>query len=549
MKTLARLWLGALIVTLSSVARPQTLVQNLLWTVPPEYVLDKTFAATHWNVELFCQPHAGSIAHVLQPGSGTVSKFAVFADRCWNRLIYVADGYPEVRAFGGPGTGQNQFRVPQVVKVVAPNDQYRVPAYYNIFVGDNLNNRIQHLRYNWQNHAAGIAPVRYFSGPLLPSPIDFDHDDFGTPSAESDDRLWVINGNNTLVAVNVASGVPFQFYGGTGSGIGQFNGLLAVACGRDFNTRANNGTIFVVDGGNGRIVRLRYSGGTFLWEREFTNPYLVSAIVDLEVDGAGMLWAIMEHGLVWKFNANLDQLDELAMAGVSENQLSSPTSVSNSGGFYPTGGMMFTEAWTEQTGIKGFTIGIDVKDAYANSFLAGSSCQANLSIRLTDVAYVLRVKVYKSNGTLVKSVASYSTVQPGHHTYLWDGRNTQSVIQPAGAYYFEVYAESYYWNPSTGQVSAVVTDTIPFTHCGVPCTWLVGDADGNGAYSIADAVYISNYIFASGQAPQPHAVGSGDATCDGSVSIADAIFLINMIFSGGPSPTCECSAYQIPPSK
>ncbi len=63
-----------------------------------------------------------------------------------------------------------------------------------------------------------------------------------------------------------------------------------------------------------------------------------------------------------------------------------------------------------------------------------------------------------------------------------------------------------------------------------------GDADGNGAFSIADAVYLINYIFAGGAAPNP--LCRGDADGNSAVSIADAVFLINYIFAGGPTPAC-----------
>ncbi len=63
-----------------------------------------------------------------------------------------------------------------------------------------------------------------------------------------------------------------------------------------------------------------------------------------------------------------------------------------------------------------------------------------------------------------------------------------------------------------------------------------GDADGSGAFSIADAVYIINYIFAGGAAPNP--LCEGDANGSGGISIADAVHLINYIFAGGPAPTC-----------
>ncbi|MCC6963510.1 MAG: hypothetical protein IT585_09690 [candidate division Zixibacteria bacterium] len=67
-----------------------------------------------------------------------------------------------------------------------------------------------------------------------------------------------------------------------------------------------------------------------------------------------------------------------------------------------------------------------------------------------------------------------------------------------------------------------------------------GDPDGNGQISISDAVFLINYIFASGPAPVP--LLSGDADCSGAISISDAVYLINYIFGGGPEP-CETTGH------
>ncbi|MEZ5359967.1 MAG: dockerin type I repeat-containing protein [Candidatus Zixiibacteriota bacterium] len=61
-----------------------------------------------------------------------------------------------------------------------------------------------------------------------------------------------------------------------------------------------------------------------------------------------------------------------------------------------------------------------------------------------------------------------------------------------------------------------------------------GDANGDGVIMIGDAVYLINYIFRDGTAPDP--IQLGDANSDGSVNLGDAIFLLNYIFRNGPAP-------------
>ncbi len=63
-----------------------------------------------------------------------------------------------------------------------------------------------------------------------------------------------------------------------------------------------------------------------------------------------------------------------------------------------------------------------------------------------------------------------------------------------------------------------------------------GDANGDGGINVGDAVHLLNFIFQSGDAPDP--LDRGDANCDNSVNVGDAVQLINHIFKSGPQPGC-----------
>jgi len=65
-----------------------------------------------------------------------------------------------------------------------------------------------------------------------------------------------------------------------------------------------------------------------------------------------------------------------------------------------------------------------------------------------------------------------------------------------------------------------------------------GDADGSGSSDIDDVVFLINYIFVGGEAPDPFE--TGDADCSGGVDIDDVVYLIQFIFAGGPEPCAEC---------
>lgn len=70
--------------------------------------------------------------------------------------------------------------------------------------------------------------------------------------------------------------------------------------------------------------------------------------------------------------------------------------------------------------------------------------------------------------------------------------------------------------------------------------FVFGDADGSGSVSISDAVYMINYIFAGGPAPNP--LRAGDANDDASTNITDCVYLVNYIFAGGPAPVRPCGS-------
>ena len=70
------------------------------------------------------------------------------------------------------------------------------------------------------------------------------------------------------------------------------------------------------------------------------------------------------------------------------------------------------------------------------------------------------------------------------------------------------------------------------TRCGPE--FIVGDANGDEVVDVADVMYLINYLFLAGPAPDP--LEAGDANSDGVVDIADTMYLINYLFIGGSPP-------------
>ena len=74
-------------------------------------------------------------------------------------------------------------------------------------------------------------------------------------------------------------------------------------------------------------------------------------------------------------------------------------------------------------------------------------------------------------------------------------------------------------------------------------TYTCGDANGDLAVNVSDAVYIINFVFAGGNPPNPEE--SGDANCDSSVNVSDAVYIINFVFISGHYP-CDPNGDSVP---
>lgn len=64
--------------------------------------------------------------------------------------------------------------------------------------------------------------------------------------------------------------------------------------------------------------------------------------------------------------------------------------------------------------------------------------------------------------------------------------------------------------------------------------YLPGDPNHDGLRNSADVVYLINYLFVGGPAPNP--LESGDTNGDGQVNSADIVYSINYLFNSGPEP-------------
>jgi hypothetical protein len=70
----------------------------------------------------------------------------------------------------------------------------------------------------------------------------------------------------------------------------------------------------------------------------------------------------------------------------------------------------------------------------------------------------------------------------------------------------------------------------------LPVKLICGNPNGDNDVNVGDAVFMINYVFREGTAPDPWQLG--DANCDGELNVGDIVFLIAAIFRDGPQPQC-----------
>jgi hypothetical protein len=95
--------------------------------------------------------------------------------------------------------------------------------------------------------------------------------------------------------------------------------------------------------------------------------------------------------------------------------------------------------------------------------------------------------------------------------------------------------EDYYWR-ARAYDSYEFGDWSSLASFYIIAAYVCGDANGDETVNVADAVFVINYVFKGG--PAPESLEAGDANADGQCNVADAVYLINYVFKGGPDPVC-----------
>jgi len=68
------------------------------------------------------------------------------------------------------------------------------------------------------------------------------------------------------------------------------------------------------------------------------------------------------------------------------------------------------------------------------------------------------------------------------------------------------------------------------------CSYICGDANGDGIHNIFDVTFLITYLYLDGPAPDP--IEAGDTNGDGTINIFDITYLISYLYLDGPDPVC-----------
>ncbi len=69
-------------------------------------------------------------------------------------------------------------------------------------------------------------------------------------------------------------------------------------------------------------------------------------------------------------------------------------------------------------------------------------------------------------------------------------------------------------------------------------TYVYGDANGDGVVTIADLVFLLNYLFKDWALPDPPSAGDANGDCE--ITLADVIYILNYLYRLGPTPKRGC---------
>ena len=515
----------------SALIRIPVMLNPLIWK------MTKSVTNDLWGIDLYYYPYSASQSYRMEY-TQLLTGMAFSVDHSWHRIIYSEALSDWIKAYGSYGSGAGQFNFPEGMASNIPI--YQGSHIYYVYVADTRNNRIVKLKYDYYTEQMSYDGA--ITGGGLYKPHDVYVDNSGTFTSIGDDWLWVINGDDKIKKFTLA-GELFLTYGATGSGTGQFDTPLGIACGRSvtaLDPYANNEYIYVCDTYNSRVVRLREDPENYLtWMGTWDAPPM-AFLSSIEVDNFGQVWLTdKENCLIYKLSPNLELLAIFGGEGTGPNEFIKPLDIANTGGNQGCCDVFVVEYWNEESGGQYFAIGVDMCNLYTVEFEPYYYWHS-IHFFLIEPADVT-LKIYNEDSELVKTLMVESLRFWGDQSEVWSGTDESEIEVASGSYRAQVTAVSLCLDIDTGQPVNSVTKDIWI--CNVHPDDLMGDLNNTGTVTVADVVVLVNYLFHDGPSPEP--LWKADVNSDCEISIVDVVYLINYLFNYGPAPiwNFECEQW------
>lgn len=421
--------------------------QSFIWQpVSKDHHIDKVtkrLTLKELDRQLFQKPYAGVLYSSVTQTSGapffSARYVQLVTDPGWNRLLY-GDFEGWIKAYRRTGAGSEALNRPHGLD---RDSQGRV------YVADTGNHRAVVLRLVGNGPDTELQFEFTFGAGDLMHPYDVAWDDSGTPFDPEDDLLWVADtGNHRIVGYALSEWNASQRYtlGSRGKAAGHFFSPKAVSVGR-FNG-VSDGSIYVADTGNRRLVKLRRGERDLEWVKSSDGDG-ESQFLSVDVDHWGNVYAVdRTYRRLVKFSARLEPLASLAgedthlvfpvNVGITFGEVALESGERFWAGYDQT---FVLEDWTERSGAERYQLGVDLRDLRLT--LAQDLDQLVLESRLTDHAEVHLSVIDERTQRPVRQMP-LGWLVPGEKTFLWDRRDDLGWQVEPGYYRVQVTAASSY---------------------------------------------------------------------------------------------------------
>ncbi len=540
----------------------QALIPRNIFDTPPTRKLTKNVCNSFWGHDGFNYPHSSALSFTLYEDPygniSLLSAMSFYSDNLSHDIVY-SEGLDDwVRRTGSFGTGTGQFKWPGRLAILHDLG-FDWGRYYYLYVEDDINRRIDRLRYDAETQTiTNLSPISTSNMTVQ----DLDIHNGGTFLYTYDDTLWVACSDRAMRKFTwdgILKNTFTQYYKYSAGQYVPFRFLRAMVCGRSpFQTVidtqvvtqafANDKSLIVATGGNGvdslfLLLISEGQGGQFLLLHPSFGTWQAPSgaiLTSVETDGFGQVWVTdMANSKIYKFNRYLYYLTEFGSYGTGENQFVGPHTVSNwkeglislldPDNSVASGDILIMEKWDAYSGIQYYAMGTDILNYTPNSSQFNGTHFVNFT--LVD-ASIDTCQVFDSTQTPVRTLTNGMLEESTPYALkTWDGLKSDGRRAPSGNYKIKTTATSLYSDYKQNPPVPVNTVTKEATVFNI----YRGDPNWDGVVNLTDINYLTNYIFRGGPSPKP-VLEAGDCNCDHIVNLSDIVILTNYVYKGGPPP-------------